>query len=47
MKVNQIRNQITMYKRKENQKLEIVRRKSVILKIKFIGGKAQFFVHFL
>ena len=31
---------------KRNQKLEIVYRKSVILKIKFIGGRAQVFCAF-
>ena len=46
MKVNEIKNWISMHKSKQNQKLEIVRRKSVILKIKFIGGRAQFFLYF-
>ena len=34
-----------MHESKLNQKSEIVNRKSFILKIKFIGGRAPLFVH--
>ena len=36
-----------MHESNWNQKSETVHRKSVILKIKFIDGRAWFFVHFL
>ena len=40
MKVNQIKNRISIYKKNKIKNWKLFTKKSVILKIKFIGGKA-------